>query len=230
MRTVLGRNWSIKDKKLQTNLEVVLPKSLNVKDGINICGSDEHFNVLVSGLNANDPELPSCFDNTLIFQTKALDNANNMEIAFWDKENARPSLILNQGAPGRASLFERSLIVGAQKGIKSLDGNYTLCDDFPNLSCDTSLYGADLGVENDLEVRGIIYVDKIKESTLGLGVSFNEIKADVLKVDDLTVDNVITDLVTLDDVEVNDSVVIHSLAGGGNRAVKVDNTGNLYAE
>jgi hypothetical protein len=223
MRTVLGKHWAVRNKKLETALDVNLYKDLYI-------GGD-YFKVFVSGgLYSHGSELPTAFENTLIFETISLNNANNMEIAFWDKENARPSLVLNQGAPGRASLFERSLIVGAQKGIKSLDENYTLCNDFPNLACDTSLYGADLGVENDVEVRGIIYADQIKESTLGVGVSFDEINVDTLKVDNLTVDNVITDLITLDAVEVNDSVVLHNLAGGGVRTVKVDNAGNLYAE
>jgi hypothetical protein len=36
---------------------------------------------------------------------------------------------------------------------------------FHNLLCDTSTYGADLGVQNDLEVEGKIWVDEIEEST-----------------------------------------------------------------
>lgn len=235
-RTVLGKYWAVINGNLHTRLDVDLPGDLSVDGtidakspievggGLNLHGSGDHFKILVSGIHPNDPELPSAFDNTLIFETIALDNAYNMEMAFWDRENARPSLVLNQGAPGRASLFDRSLIIGAQKGTKILDGNYTLCTDFPNLRCNTTLYGADFGVENDLEILGILYVDQIKQST-GTEVQIND-----LKVDNIKIDNVIGDLVRADAVEVNDNVRLLNLAGGGNRTVKVDNNGDLYAE
>lgn len=226
-RIVLGEHWTVKNRKLQTRFDIVLPGDLSVTGdidakspigvggGLNLHGSGEYFKILVSGVHPNNPGLPSAFDNTLVFETISLDNQYKMEMAFWDRENARPSLVLNQGAPNRASLFERSLIVGARKGVKALDGDYTLCNDFPNLLCDTSLYGADFGVENDLEVLGIIYVDQIKASTLGAGILFNKFKGNDIEVDDF---------------EINDSVKINDFAGGGNRTVKVDNNGNLYAE
>lgn len=42
---------------------------------------------------------------------------------------------------------------------------------FDNLVCDTSGIGADLGVQNDLEVEGDIFTDSLRESTLGAGIS-----------------------------------------------------------
>ena len=36
---------------------------------------------------------------------------------------------------------------------------------FHNLACDTGTSGADLGVQNDLEVEGDIFTDSIKGST-----------------------------------------------------------------
>lgn len=236
-RTVLGGHWTVIDKKLRTRFDVVLPGSLDVKKpigvggGLSLHGSEEYFHILVSGIHPNNPELPPAFINTLIFETIALNNPNKMEIAFWDRENRRPSLVLNQGAPGRASLFERSLIIGARKGIKALDGNYTLCNDFPNLLCDASLYGADLGIENNLEVLGIVYANQVKESTFGAGVTIANLKADNLKTDNLQVDEVlIADSTQTDSLEVNDNMKIKEFAGGGNRTVKVDNDGNFYVE
>lgn len=235
-RTVLGKYWAVIDGKLRTKLDVNLPGNLSVDGnidakepigvggGLNLHGSGDYFKILVSGVHPNNPGLPSAFDNTLIFETIALDNQYKMEMAFWDRENARPSLVLNQGAPNRASIFERSLIIGAQKGIKALDGFYTLCTDFPNLRCDTALYGADVGIENNLEVLGIIYVEQIKPA-YGTEVQINDLKVDNIKIDD-----VIADLIRLDAVEVNDNARLLNLAGGGNRTVKVDNNGNLYAE
>ncbi len=235
-RTVLGRNWVVVNGKLQTRLDVDLPGNLSVDGnidtkepigvggGLNLHGSGDYFKILVSGIHPNNPGLPSAFDNTLVFETIALDNQYSMEIVFWDRENARPSLVLNQGAPNRASFFERSLIIGARKGIKVLGGSYTLCSDFPSLQCDTSLYGADFGVENDAEILGILYVNQIKAST-GIEVQIND-----LKVDNIKIDNAILDLIRVDAVEVNDSVTINDFAGGGNRTVKVDNNGMLYVE
>jgi len=42
---------------------------------------------------------------------------------------------------------------------------------FHNLVCDTGTDGADLGVQNDLEVEGDIFTDSILESTAGAGVT-----------------------------------------------------------
>lgn len=42
---------------------------------------------------------------------------------------------------------------------------------FHNLTCDTAGSGSDLGVQNDLEVEGIIYADNIVESTPAAGVT-----------------------------------------------------------
>lgn len=43
---------------------------------------------------------------------------------------------------------------------------------FHNLACDTAGPGADLGVQNDLEVEGDIFADSIKESTTNAGITF----------------------------------------------------------
>lgn len=42
---------------------------------------------------------------------------------------------------------------------------------FPNIVCDTDGTGADLGVQNDIEAGGILYIDDIQESTLDAGVT-----------------------------------------------------------
>lgn len=182
-------------------------KSIKVGQGLEILDPTlqfDMFHVFISGMNAPTP-LPDDFDNTLVFETTSLDNANYMEVMFWDKTTGRPSLVLNQGAPNRGSVFERSLIVGAQKGLKTLDGDYTTGDDFENLDFNTSVYGADLGVENNVEILGELFVDQIHESTPEAGVSINE----NFKV-------------------INGEVFILNLAGQGNKPIHVDNTGRLY--
>lgn len=59
---------------------------------------------------------------------------------------------------------------------------------FDNLACDTAGTGADLGVQNDLEVEGDIFTDSIKESTNGAGITFNGF--DVSNIGEMDVDNI----------------------------------------
>lgn len=182
-------------------------KTIKVHDGFEITNPITEatiFEIFVSGLSSLDL-IPEAFDNTLVFRTKQLNNINKMEYAFWNDSLNRPSFVLNQGAPNRASVFERSLIVGAQKGAKLLDGYYTAGDDFINLSFDTSAYGADLGVEHNMEILGELFVDQIHESTPGTGVSINE----NFKI-------------------IDGEVYILNLAGQGNKPVQVADDGRLY--
>ncbi len=183
-------------------------KSIKVGEGLEILDPTlefDLFHIFISGMNDQPTPLPDDFNNTLVFETTSLDNENFMEIMFYDKTTGRPSLVLNQGAPNRGSVIERSLIVGAQKGLKALDGDYTAGYDFENLNFNTSVYGADLGVENNVEVLGQIFTDKIDESTLDAGVSINE----NFKV-------------------IDGEVYILNLAGQGNKPIQVDNDGRLY--
>lgn len=66
---------------------------------------------------------------------------------------------------------------------------------FDNLACDTSGDGADLGVQNDLEVEGEIYTDDILESTTGAGVTIEGVVLDSGLVDgrDIAADGALLD-------------------------------------
>jgi len=182
-------------------------KTIKVHDGMEITDKDTEdtiFEIFVSGQSFLEL-LPEAFKETLIFRTKQLNNENKMQYAFWNDFLDRPSMVLNQGAPNRATVIERSIIVGANKGVKPLDGNYTDGSDFENLSFDTSLEGADLGVENDIEILGELFVNQIHESTPGSGVSINE----NFKI-------------------IDGEVYILNLAGRGNKPIQVDDDGRLY--
>lgn len=76
----------------------------------------------------------------------------------------------------------------------------------------------------DLEILGITYTDQIKPC-YGTEVKIND-----LKVDSISIDDIVGDLIRIDAVEVNDCVQINEFAGGGNRIVRVDDTGMLYVE
>lgn len=247
-----GSEWTIVSDKLQTDRDVYLPKNLGIggrttaespveiEGGVEMRGSDIYFRIMVAGKHDREDPLPDAFENTLIFETYALDNPNNMEIAFWDHENARPSLVLNQGAPGRASIFERSLLVGAQKGIKDLDGGYSLCNDFFNLSCDTTNYGADFGVENDVEIKGNLFVDEVNESTLDVGVTIEGVllKDRALFLEDGDF-NISDGFLLLNDCDIvlgdgnvtlqDGDVILNRLAGSGERFLKVNDNGKIIA-
>jgi hypothetical protein len=184
-------------------------KTIKVHDGFEITrpNTEEEetiFEIFMSGISTLS-ELPVAFENSLVFRTQLLENENKMQYVFWNSSLDRPTMVLNQGAPNRATVIERSLIVGANNGTRPLDGNYTLGDEFDNLAFDTAQYGADLGIEHDCEVLGELFVDQIHESSPGAGVSINE----NFKV-------------------INGEVYILNLAGQGNKPIQVDDNGRLY--
>lgn len=102
---------------------------------------------------------PSSLDNALIIDTEAINNSNNMEIAFIDSSgtSSSPVLILNEGIAQRASTFNRSLQIGKDLATTTIGSNYTLCEGFSNVDCDSEGSGADLVVEDDIEAKGNIY-------------------------------------------------------------------------
>lgn len=75
---------------------------------------------------------------------------------------------------GNATYNSRSMFIA---GPAPADTNYVTVSYwqgqgiFDNLACDTAGDGADLGVQNDLEVEGDIFTDSIKESTSGSGIT-----------------------------------------------------------
>ena len=166
------------DNELTLSGSIKATYPVKVQDGFMLMDAtleQEYFHILLSGVHSNDNPLPEAFDHTMVFETTQVENPYFMETVFWDADNYRPDLVINAGAAGRASVFERSLIVGAHGGTKLLDGNYTLgVLDYPNALFDTSFSGADLGVEDDLEVLGTIYIDEILESTFNTGVTIEQ--------------------------------------------------------
>lgn len=193
------------------------------------------FDIYVPDRN-NNGNLPEAFTKSLVFSTIKIKNPNLMEIVFWDAERKKPAFVINQGAEpsqwplaaGRASVFSRSVLIGAQHDTKPLDDNYSRNTDWPNLPCDTTQFGADLGVEHAIEVPNI-FTNNIEKST-GDGIFLGAIDGDVQLIDgDLTLDDGGLHL-TDGDLEIADGeVVIGKLAGEGDRAVMVNNEGRLYA-
>ena len=132
---------------------------VRIKDGLQILNNldQEELHIFLSGVDSSDVVLPSALDNSLVFETSNINNASNMEVTFWDTDNSRPVLILNNGGVGRASTFDRSVQIGKTLGAATIDGNYTQFTGFNFIDGLTGATGADLGVEDDIEAKGSIY-------------------------------------------------------------------------
>lgn len=97
----------------------------------------------------------------------------DIEFAFLDSAGLM-RLGLPKSAVGNATYNPRSMLI-AGPAIADSDvvtvGYWQGVGIFDNLACDTVGSGADLGVQNDLEVEGDIFADSIIESTTGAGVT-----------------------------------------------------------
>lgn len=147
---------------------------VQLRDGLSLVNTsgDKIFNIEIQGTTTdNRTQPPDALNGTLLFGTFAIQNPHNMEIAFWDFTNNRPAFIINEGATLRASVFDRSVMIGKSLGNATVDENYTKCQGFNLIDCDTNLTGADLGVEDDLETKGSIYVNENMNITGNLTVS-----------------------------------------------------------
>ena len=158
---------------------------------INDITGDPDFHLYVSGSDSAINPLPSAFDGALIFKTHVGDNQYDMDIAFWDAIDDRPTVIINRGAVGRGTVFERGVIIGAQLGAKALDSDYTIgTTTYTNLPFNTSVTGADLGLEGSQQILGSLYVDVIDESATDAGVTIEGVLIkDGVIVDDSAIDN-----------------------------------------
>lgn len=238
-------------------------KTIKVHDGFEINKPDTEdeetvFQIFISGMSTLSP-LPPAFENSLVFRTQLLENPNKMQYVFWNEFLNYPDLVLNQGGIGRVTLLPRSVVIGAQKGLKPLDNNFTLCNEYSNLAFDTDQFGADFGVEHDVEILGALYVNSIEKSSGDGGVSIGDIFGNltltngsiflldghlilqegglrlddgkvVLRKGDLFLDD---GKLTLGEGNIriqNGDLIIRNMAGGGNRTVMVNDQGRLYAE
>ncbi len=118
-----------------------------------------HIELEQAGHHAGETT-PAELYGAIAFETHAITNAYNMEIAFWDGDSARPLFILNEGGTNRASTFDRSLQIGKTLGAAAVDGDYTLFQNFNYIDGNTGSTGADLGVEDDIETKGSIFAQE----------------------------------------------------------------------
>lgn len=96
-----------------------------------------------------------------------------IQFAFAESGNAVRFAIPISGV-GNATYNPRSMLLAGPAPLNSAMvtvGYWQGLGIFDNLACDTSGSGADLGVQNDLEVEGDIFTDSIRESTTAAGIT-----------------------------------------------------------
>lgn len=114
-------------------------------------------------------------DGSFLIRNVGTPLTSNIEFIVADSSSTIRFALAKPGV-GNATYNPRSMLIA---GPAVLDdtvvtvGYWQSQGIFDNLVCDTSGAGADLGVQNDLEVEGDIFVDSILESTTSSGVSID---------------------------------------------------------
>ena len=106
-------------------------------------------------------------DGTVVLVNRTNPNASNILFAMMDRTNSI-RFALPKSAAGNATYNPRSMLNAGPAPVNDecvTVGYWQGEGIFDNLACDTSGTGADLGVQNDLEVEGDIFTDSIKGST-----------------------------------------------------------------
>lgn len=114
-------------------------------------------------------------DGTVVFRN--LGGAESGEIEFlWTESGGSTRFAIPASGAGNATYNPRSMMIAgpAPEDSDMVTVGYWRTNNsiFDNIDCDTAGTGADLGVQDDLEVEGTIYTDSISESTSGSGVTF----------------------------------------------------------
>lgn len=124
--------------------------------------------------NAGDIDL----DRTMIFRNIAGPITGDIEFIFVESGGTSCRFALPKSAVGNATYNPRSMLIAgpAPADTDFVKVTYWRTNNsiFDNINCDTAGDGADLGIQNDLEVEGDIFCDSFKESTSGAGVTFND--------------------------------------------------------
>ena len=106
-------------------------------------------------------------DGTYVTVNRTNPQQSNILYCWLDGTNSVRFAIPKSGT-GNATYNPRSMLVSGPAPVNDemvTVGYWQTQGIFHNLACDTSTYGADLGVQNDLEVEGDIFTDSIKGST-----------------------------------------------------------------
>jgi len=119
-------------------------------------------------------------DGAVLIRNIAGPVTSEIEFIFAESTGSTCRFALPKSGVGNATYNPRSLLIA---GPAPADTDFvkvtywrTNNNIFHNIDCDTTGVGADLGVQNDLEVEGDIFTDSLLESTPGAGIESNKIK------------------------------------------------------
>lgn len=158
--TSLGGFVNVTGDLHMTNGSITHNSPVLIRDGLRLEDSSgtKYFDIEIEGISKHvETDAPDVLNGSLIFETWNTTNPYNIQIAFWDYTTHRPTLILDTVSEERASVFDGSLLVGKELGNATVDENYTHCEGFNLIDCNTTGTGADLGIEDDLETKGSIH-------------------------------------------------------------------------
>lgn len=131
-------------------------------------------------------------DGALLYRNIGGPVSSQIEHIFTESTGNTCRFALPKSGAGNATYNPRSMLIAgpapADTDFVTVGYWQTNNSIFDNLVCDTAGSGADVGIQNDLEVEGDIFVDSIKESTTGTGVSFNDF--DISNVGDIALDSI----------------------------------------
>lgn len=135
-------------------------------------------------------------DGSIMCRNIAGPVTGQIEFIWTESTGGTARFALPKSAVGNATYNSRSMLIAgpapADTDFVKVSYWQTTNNIFHNLLCDTTGFGADLGVQNDLEVEGDIFTDSIKESTSGAGITLgndtdagtSNITADQIGLDD----------------------------------------------
>lgn len=102
-----------------------------------------------------------------------------IEVAIAELAGGTLRFAIAKSGVGNATYNSRSMLIAgpavANTAIVTVGYWRTNNDIFHNIDCDTTGYGADLGVQYNAEIENDLFVDSIKESTPGAGVTFDSL-------------------------------------------------------
>ena len=110
-------------------------------------------------------------DDILIFYNNS-DSIENISTMFVSAADV-PRFVLSEEGDDLATYNPRSMVIGPAATIGNVDENILCSTNFGNIACDTGTTGADLGVQDDVEINGALWVDTVNEDTAATGVTID---------------------------------------------------------
>ncbi len=148
---------------------------VEIREGLSLTNESNFATFTIYNAHGDVSNVSDAFANALIFQSDEIDNPNNMEVCFWDKENQIMFFCISEGGPQKATTVRRSFQIIGNLTAKENDENFTLCEGANYADCQTDTTGADLLVQDDIEAQSIYANENFQATgnlTLGQKITF----------------------------------------------------------